>query len=236
MSELLPKLLPLKGTAEEFDGEHTSLYEIEYHQIDHEAHKETIRFSIAIGNAGRGPLHIILGNEETENGETIAPAKQRIYQENGEFRDVDVGYLEKHMHEGHMGPPMPHWHYDGLASLDLLDQEGQIVESSRKNGYCIVDVFKFQNFPNSADVPRFHPYACSTKEDVGISVGWADYYRPEADSQYIEIDKVKSGEYTIRFKINETKLIHEIGEPVSIRVKIDKENKQVIPLLEQDSK
>lgn len=236
MNELLPKLVPLKGTAEEFDGEHTSLYEIEYHQNDPETHTETIRFSIAIGNVGQGPLHIILGEEETENGETTSPAKQRIYQDNGVFRDVDVGYLEKHMHQGHMGPPMAHWHYDGLASLDLLDQEGHIVESSKKDGYCIVDVFKFQNLPNSPAIRRFHPEACSTKNDVGISVGWADYYRPEADSQYIEIDKVKSGEYTIRFKINETKLIHEIGEPISIRIKIDKENKKVIPLLEQERK
>ena len=63
MNELLPKLVPLKGTAEEFDGEHTSLYEIEYHQNDPETHTETIRFSIAIGNVGQGPLHIILGEE-----------------------------------------------------------------------------------------------------------------------------------------------------------------------------
>lgn len=47
---------------------------------------------------------------------------------------------------------------------------------------------------------------------VGISVGWADYYRPEADHQYIEIDNVKSGIYSIRFKINKSKLVHEERE------------------------
>ncbi len=232
MNELLPKLIPLKGSEKEFDGEHTSLYEIEYHQYDQETHKETIRFSIAIGNVGRGPLHMILGDEETENGEIIASARQRIYQDNGEFREVDVGFVEKHIHQGHAGHDQPHWHYDGLASLDLLDEENRVIARSQKTGYCVVDVFKFQNFPNSPALPKFSTEACATKNDVGLSVGWADYYRPEAEDQYIEIDKIESGVYSIRFKINETKLIQEIGEPVSIRIKIDKENREVKPILE----
>jgi hypothetical protein len=228
--ELMPKLVPLKGTEEELDGQHTSLYEMEYYQSDHQTSTETIRFSIAIGNIGEGPLHIILGDEKTENGETIAPAKQRIYREDGEFREVDVGFVEKHIHQDHGGHDHPHWHYNGLATLELLDQEDRVVATSNKEGYCVVDVFKFQDLAKSPANPEFSPEACENKNDVGLSVGWADYYRPEAQDQYIEIDKIETGIYSIRFKINKTDLVQDIGDPVSIRIKIDKEKKEVYPI------
>jgi len=229
-NELKPKLVPLKGTEEEFDGQHTSLYEIEYYQSDHQTSTETIRFSIAIGNIGRGHLHIILGDEKTENGETFAPAKQRIYRDNGEFREVDVGFVEKHIHQDHGGHDHPHWHFDGLATLELVDQEDHVVAESKKDGYCIVDVFKFQELANSPTNPNFSPEACENKNDIGLSVGWADYYRPEAEDQYIPIDNIESGIYSIKFKINKTDLVLEIGDPVSIKIKIDKEKKEVTPI------
>jgi hypothetical protein len=229
-NDLLPKLIPLKGREEDFDGQHTSLYELEYYQSDDQTSTETIRFSIAIGNIGLGPLHIILGDEKTENGETIAPAKQRIYRDNGEFREVDVGFVEKHMHQDHGGHDFPHWHYNGLATLELLDQEDLVVAKSDKEGYCVVDVFKFQNLPNSPLTRQFSPAACENKNDVGLSVGWADYYRPEAEDQYIPIDKIKTGIYSIRFKINKTDLVQDLGDPVSIRILIDKEKKIAKPI------
>lgn len=226
----MPKLVPLKGTEENFDGYHTSLYEMDYYQSDHQTNAETIRFSIAIGNIGQGPLHILLGDEITQSGETIAPAKQRIYRENGEFREVDVGFVEKHLHQDHGGHDHPHWHYKGLATLELLDQEDRVVATSEKEGYCIVDVFKFQDLARSPPNPEFSPEACENKNDIGLSVGWADYYRPEAQDQYIEIDKIETGIYSIRFRINKTDLVQDLGDPVSITIKIDKEKKEVYPI------
>jgi Lysyl oxidase len=230
MSELLPKLEPLKGEEGQFDGEHSSLYKVQYDENDRETGRETIRFSIAIANTGKGELHIILGDEKSQNGETIAPAKQRIYKDNGEFRDVDVGYFEKHIHQHPGGHDHPHWHYDGLATLDLLDNNDRIVATSKKTSYCVVDVFKYEDLPNSPQQPKFSTTACENKNDVGISVGWADYYRPDADQQYIEVDKIESGTYSLRFKINKTDLVSEESKPVSIRIHIDKEKGEAKPV------
>jgi hypothetical protein len=233
MTELLPKLEPLKGGEEQFDGDHSSLYKVQYYKDDTETGGETIRFSIAIGNTGRGMLHILLGQEKTQNGQTIAPAKQRIYKDNGEFRDVDVGYFEKHIHQDPGSHEHVHWHYDGLATLDLLDSSGQVVGLSPKASYCVVDVFKYKDLSNSPRTPKFSDRACHADTGdvgVGISVGWADYYRPNANEQYIEVDKIETGTYTLRFKINKTDLIAEVADPVSVRIYIDKEKGKVEPV------
>jgi hypothetical protein len=235
MDELLPKLEPIKAKEGQFGGGHSSLYHLQYYEsgTDRETTKEAIRFSIAIANTGKGHLHIILGEEQSENGEIIAPAKQRIYKDNGEFREVDVGYFEKHIHQEIGGHDHPHWHYGGLASLDLVDNENHVVASCKKTSYCVVDVFKYKDMPNSPKDPKFSPLACINKNDVGISVGWADYYRPEADGQYIEIDKIESGIYSIRFTINKTHLTVDESQPVTIRINIDKEKGEVKPVEEK---
>jgi hypothetical protein len=230
MSELLPKLEPLKG---DYDDVHKSLVDCTYVENDPETGGPTIRFSIAIANTGKGPLYVTLGAIKKENGKEIAPAKQKIFNENGQFREVDVGYFELHRHE-HPGAPHdhPHWHYDGLASLELVDEVGQIVAKSGKDSYCVVDVFKYQNLPDSPPSAIFPFEACETitgTVEVGISVGWADYYRPRADLQYISIENIKSGVYSLRFRINKTKLFHEESEPISLKIKIDKEKGEVRP-------
>jgi hypothetical protein len=239
MGDLLPKLEPIKAKEGQFHDEFSSLYQLQYYKsgTDRETTREAIRFSIAIANTGKGELHIILGDEKNQNGEIIAPAKQRVYKDNGEFREVDVGYFEKHMHEdsgGTGGHNHPHWHYAGLASLDLLDKEDHVVASCKKTSYCVVDVFKYKDMPNSPKDPKFSTRACINKNDVGISVGWADYYRPEADGQYIEIDRIKSGTYSIRFKVNRTHLTVDESQPITIRINIDKEKGEVKPVEKEE--
>jgi hypothetical protein len=234
MDELLPKLEPIKAREGQFGDNYSSLYQIQYYKSgsDVETTREAIRFAIAIANTGKGALHIILGDEKSQNGKIIAPAKQRIYKDNGEFREVDVGYFEKHIHR-HGPHEHPHWHYSGLASLDLIDNEGHVVANCKKTDYCVVDVFKYQDMPNSPQHPKFTVDACEYKYDVGISVGWADYYRPEADGQYIEIDKIESGRYSIRFKMNQTSLVVEESKPISLRININKEKGEATPVEEE---
>lgn len=215
MIELLPKLEPLKG---KFDNVHQSLVDFIYNQHDVDTNGPTLRFGIAITNSGKGPLHIVLGDLIIENGKKIAPARQRIFDDSGKFREVDVGHFELHEESGHA-----HWHYKRLASLELLNSDGVVVASSKKDSYCVVDVFKFQDLPGTPHSAKFEHEACERKGEVGISVGWADWYKKYTELQSIELDNVKSGIYVLNFKINQTKLVTEIGEPVSIKINIDKE-------------
>ncbi len=36
---------------------------------------------------------------------------------------------------------MVHWHYEGLASMDLVDKDGKVISKSDKEGYCLADCF-----------------------------------------------------------------------------------------------
>jgi Lysyl oxidase len=218
MTDLKPVLEPLKGNF----GGYESLCDCKYRKDDQE--KPILRFSIAIANTGRGPLWIILGEPQNSNGRVVAPAKQRIRRDDGEDRFEDVGFFERHV-EGEGGHI--HWHYSGLASLDLLNKDGQLVASSQKDGYCLADSFPYNtNLPNSSPTAYFDPSGCEQRTEVGLTIGWADHYDLGTDDQYIEIEKIPSGKYQLRFTVNKTDLIHDTTEPVIVEVNIDHENEK----------
>lgn len=125
MTDLLAVLKPLKGTI----GDNASLSDCEYDHDDEG--KPTIAFSIAIANPGSGPLHITLGTPQEVNGRTVAPAKQRIFNDKGGYREIDVGFFGQHVE----GPNMIHWHYAGLASMELVDKDGKVVAASDKEAF-----------------------------------------------------------------------------------------------------
>jgi len=219
LTDLIPVLAPLKGAF----GSNASLSDCEYSK-DKEG-KSIVTFSIAIANIGKGPLHIILGQPlpPDENGKVVAPAKQRIFSHDGGYRDQDVGFYERHEE-----PDMVHWHYDGLASMDLVNKDGKVVATSEKEGYCLADSFRYNgNLPNSPATGFFTPLACVQKTVVGLSVGWADCYNFMSENQYIKVDKVPSGKYWIRLTVKPTRLTCEITEPKSVEVNIDHENQKV---------
>jgi hypothetical protein len=218
MTDLKPVLVPLKG---EF-GSNASLSDCEYSN-DKEG-KPIVTFSIAIANIGRGPLFIILGEPlpPDGNGKIVAPAKQRIFTDDGGYKDKDVGFFERHEE-----PDMVHWHYEGLASMDLVNKDGQALATSEKEGYCLADSFRYNgNLPKSPTTGYFTPNACIQKTVVGLSIGWADCYNFMAENQYIKIDKVPSGKYWIRLTVKQTELTCDITEPQSVEVNIDHENQK----------
>jgi len=216
MTDLLPVLKPLKGEI----GNNASLSDCEYDHDD--KGKPTISFSIAIANPGRGPLHITLGAPQDDGGRTVAPAKQRIFNDEGGYREIDVGFFERHQEPDHV-----HWHYAGLASMELVNKDGKVVATSKKEGYCLADSFQYDSsLPKSPPTAYFDPIACIQKTEVGLSVGWADHYDSGTEEQYIEIENVPSGNYQLRLTVNKTQLACDIIEAQSVEVTIDKENEK----------
>src|SRR5437763_16821699 len=118
MTDLIPVLSPLKGSF----GSFASLSDCDYRR-DEEGNP-ILTFSIAIADIGRGPLHIILGDQlpPDKDGKVLAPAKQRIFSHDGNYRDKDIGFFERHDEPDHV-----HWHYEGLASMDLVDKDGKVI-------------------------------------------------------------------------------------------------------------
>jgi hypothetical protein len=216
MSELRPVLVPLKG----WFGSSASLSDFEYREDKNG--KPILIFSICIANIGTGPMHIILGKPQGKGKKIIAPATQRIFNDENGYTDTDVGFFERHDELGHV-----HWHYGGLASMDLVNGNGQIKATSKKEGYCLADSFRFNsNLPNSPVKRVFDHMGCEQKTIVGLSIGWADHYDFNAQDQYIEIEKVPSGKYWLRLTVKETELVCDIAEPQSIVVNIDHKNKK----------
>ncbi len=56
--------------------------------------------------------------------------------------------------------------------------------------------------------------------------GWCDYYKYDTDLQYIDIQDIPYGDYTIKFSINQTKMQYIIGEPETFPVTIAEEDKR----------
>ena len=221
LTYLMPTLEPLKG--EFAESRYYSLVDCEYTR-DNKG-KPILKFSIAVANTGKGPLHIILGEQQKcPDGRIVAAGTQRLFSDDGSYKEEDIGFFERHEHTL-LGHTHVHWHYRGLASLDLVNNNGQVIASSRKEGYCVLDSFKFRELPGSPSRRVFLHRACEDKTEIGISIGWADYYDFSADNE-IDIENIPTGEYRLRFTINKTKMNYEITEPQIVEVKIDHENQK----------
>ena len=168
------------------------------------------------------PLYIVLGDIITEQGKRLAKAKQLLYYKNELAVEKQVGFFEEHIEIGH---DHPHWHYKDLASIELLDRDKNFIRKSEKNSFCVVDEFRYKmDLPNSPPQRKFNSSGCEEKTEVGVSIGWADYYPRGSSDQYIRVKDIQSGEYRLRFKILPTLMEYDIGEPVEIKIFIDKEN------------
>lgn len=222
MTELLPLLKPLKGNF----GGIKSLEDVSI--CRNEKGRLALRFSISIANIGKGDLHITLGEPETTDNKTRSPAKQIITQEDGGKSEINVGYFDKHVEQEPGGHTHTHWHYSNLASLDLINNDGKIVASSDKEGYCVIDSFKYPNFFPSRQ-KQFSHESCERINQVGlgITVGWCDYYKYDTDLQYIDIEDLTPGNYTIKFSINQTQMRYTIGEPETFPITITEEDKKI---------
>jgi hypothetical protein len=221
LTELLPLLKPLKGNF----GGIKSLEDVTICRND--KGRLVIRFSISIANLGNGDLHVVLGEPETIDGKTRSPAKQIICQEDGSKSEITVGYFDRHIEE-EGGHTHTHWHYPNLASLDLINKDGIKVAESDKEGYCVIDSFRYPNFSINRPQQFFHE-GCEqiNKVGLGITVGWCDYYKYDTDLQYIDIEDLPAGNYTIKFTINQTKMRYNIGDQETFPITITEEDKKI---------
>lgn len=109
-----------------------------------------------------------------------------------------------------------HYHFKDYADYALLDGAGNVVGVGHKQGFCFVDTF-----PYTARSSR--PRYGSCDDDQGLSKGWADIYDWSLDGQWIVVDGLPAGVYTLRVTINPARLLPEssyanntITVPVSI--------------------
>jgi hypothetical protein len=96
-----------------------------------------------------------------------------------------------------------HYHLRDFNEFLLFNATGGLATIGYKQAFCAIDIERIG--PNASANPRFAD--CST--DQGISSGWADVYNSGLPCQYIVIDSVPNGDYTLQSTTNAK---HVVGE------------------------
>jgi hypothetical protein len=90
-------------------------------------------------------------------------------------------------------PCHQHWHFVPFAEYRLLAADGTEVGIGHKQAFCLMDGNPIQT---TRDKPRF------TCERQGLSAGWEDAYFANLSGQWIVIDDVAPGTYTLSVEVN----------------------------------
>lgn len=99
-----------------------------------------------------------------------------------------------------------HFHMKEFNQYKLYDINGNLVVPSKKPGFCLADVEKV---PGMNPGPRKFQLSCKDDEIMGISSGWADVYEASLECQYLVIDGVPNGDYTLVTTTNTARAIPE---------------------------
>lgn len=99
-----------------------------------------------------------------------------------------------------------HYHFDAYARYTLLDLSGVEVGASNKIGFCINDTWPPDGWDPSNPKTAQRFTSCDRQ---GLSVGWSDNYVSTVHGQWIEVDDVPPGDYTVRVEMNWAHLLPE---------------------------
>lgn len=102
-------------------------------------------------------------------------------------------------------PGHQHYHMKQFNQFKLYDTTGNLIIPSTKPGFCLDD--SEQVLPNAG--PAKFPSSCLATEVMGISAGWADLYRSDLPCQFLVIDGVPDGDYTLVVTTNAAQAVPE---------------------------
>ena len=184
---LLPDLVPLVNRQRNYlHGWILDRSQVQGHTL--------LRFTTAVGNAGRGPIELRGG---PTNGAT-QDVFQRVYHSDGSTADRLAGAFTYHAEHGHV-------HVDEFAQYALRSagpkgEVGTVVASSDKVSFCLLDrTAHDRGLPGAPQAP--HYITCDNGVQ-GISVGWSDVYERNLPGQWIDVTDVPAGEYWLEVVID----------------------------------
>jgi hypothetical protein len=89
-----------------------------------------------------------------------------------------------------------HYHLKDFNEFILFNANGNLATISYKQAFCAIDIERIS--PTAAQNAQFND--CNS--DQGISAGWADVYNKFLPCQYIVIDGIPDGDYTLQSTTN----------------------------------
>lgn len=96
-----------------------------------------------------------------------------------------------------------HYHLRDFNEFLLFNSNGTLATIGYKQAFCAIDIERIG--PNASANARF----ANCNSDQGISSGWADVYNSGLACQYIVIDSLPNGDYTLQSTTNAK---HVVGE------------------------
>jgi hypothetical protein len=102
-------------------------------------------------------------------------------------------------------PAHQHYHMKEFNQFILYDTTHRLIIPSKKPGFCLADVE--QVLPNAA--PAKFSLTCNQDEDMGITAGWADVYTSDLMCQFLVIDGIPNGNYTLVVTTNTAHAVPE---------------------------
>ena len=184
--------------------------------------RRCLRFDQIIGNTGDGPFEVRyrIDGVATEDTRDLV---QRVYRSDGTFAERFADTYTFHATHAH-------FHYVNFARSHLWKATAsgkrlgsKPVRSSRKNGFCMVDVEQ-TGFGKRGDAARTYiPPACLVPTVLdpargefsavsGISRGWADVYNWFLPDQFIEVTGIPDGYYLLQNVADQSDTVRELDE------------------------
>ena len=126
-----------------------------------------------------------------------------------------------------------HYHLKDFNEFNLYKSSGEKVEIGHKQAFCLIDVERMH--PLAPADGKFHD--CNTNQ--GITAGWADLYDASLPCQYIVIDGLPDGDYTLQSTTNSKHVVPEdcYGDNTmwtGLRIKGDVVTEIPLPWVQED--
>jgi hypothetical protein len=96
-----------------------------------------------------------------------------------------------------------HYHLKDFNEFLLFNSSGALATVGYKQAFCAIDIDRIS--PTASATGQFHD--CNSNQ--GISAGWADVYSSGLACQFIVLDGVADGDYTLQSTTNTQ---HRVGE------------------------
>jgi hypothetical protein len=114
-----------------------------------------------------------------------------FYSHNSGDTDLAVGAPEDNLDKFVWSAGHGHYHLKDFNEYTLYNAKGQEVGSSYKQAFCLRDSVHTDSWgPSTAQFTD-----CNV--DQGISAGWSDRYRSTLSGQYVVVDGLPNGKYTL---------------------------------------
>jgi hypothetical protein len=162
-----------------------------------------LRFSITSWNAGAGVLELWAG--EIDNQAKKQKVYQRIYSDDGSFRENLAGSFIWHAGHGHV-------HFEGYAlyTLQPVGAPGGSGRTGSKTTFCVMDTDRVDaSLPGS---PVSAGYNTCGSIIQGLSVGWGDTYLWFLEGQEIDVTGLAADDYFLTLDVDPNTRLEESDE------------------------